>query len=207
MQIFWAEFNDYNGALFDIRGRALNNVVYWSSQIFGSIGIGLLLDSKHLTRRSRAFAGWVVLFIMVFIVDIWGYFYQKCVRWNFVRDFNVNNVLIIRNYTRASVAPASGYTPIDIHDSKFPARVWLMIFCGLLDSMWQTASYWIMGAMSNDPAKLAYLTGFCECQSKVHVSHYLNFLDPQTRPFSQPAQRVFGARTVSDFREFSNALG
>ncbi|KLO11265.1 MFS general substrate transporter [Schizopora paradoxa] len=135
------QFNDYNGALFDIRGRALNNVVYWSSQIFGSLGIGFLLDSKHLTRRSRAFAGWGVLFVMVFAVNGWSYAYQ-------------------RNYTRATVSPANGYVPIDIHDSDYPARVWLMIFCGLLDSMWQTAAYWLMGAVSNDPAKLAYLTGF-----------------------------------------------
>lgn len=27
--------------------------------------------------------------------------------------------------------------------------------------MWQTTAYWIMGAMSNDPAKLAHFTGFC----------------------------------------------
>jgi len=26
--------------------------------------------------------------------------------------------------------------------------------------MWQTTAYWLIGAMSNDPAKLAYLTGF-----------------------------------------------
>jgi hypothetical protein len=26
--------------------------------------------------------------------------------------------------------------------------------------MWQTAAYWMMGAMSNDPAKLAHFTGF-----------------------------------------------
>lgn len=68
---------------------------------------------------------------------------------------------MLRNYTRASVAPESGYVPIDFNDSEYPSRVWLYIFCGLLDAMWQTTSYWMMGAMSNDPAKLAYLTGFC----------------------------------------------
>jgi len=26
--------------------------------------------------------------------------------------------------------------------------------------MWQTTAYWLMGAMSNDPAKLAHFTGF-----------------------------------------------
>jgi hypothetical protein len=56
---------------------------------------------------------------------------------------------------------AKTYVPIDFTDSGYPARIWLYIFCGLLDAMWQTTAYWLMGAMSNDLAKLAYLTGFC----------------------------------------------
>ena len=50
---------------------------------------------------------------------------------------------------------------INILDKNYPAHVWLMIFYGFLDSMWQTYAYWLMGAMSNDPAKLAVFTGFC----------------------------------------------
>lgn len=38
----------------------------------------------------------------------------------------------------------------------------MYIFCGLLDAMWQTTAYWVMGAMSNNPAKLAHFTGFCK---------------------------------------------
>ena len=59
---------------------------------------------------------------------------------------------------------------LDIHDgSAYISRMWLYIFCGLLDSMWQTTAYWLMGAMSNDPAKLANFSGFCACP--------LNFAD------------------------------
>jgi hypothetical protein len=54
-----------------------------------------------------------------------------------------------------------GAYKIDIMDKAYPAHVWLMIFYGFLDSMWQTYAYWLMGAMSNDPAKLAVFTGFC----------------------------------------------
>ena len=74
------EFNDYNGAIFNIRTRGLNNFVYWLSQIVGSISIGFLLDQRGLSRRLRAFSGWCVLMVMVFVVHIWAYFYQKCVR-------------------------------------------------------------------------------------------------------------------------------
>ncbi|KAI0075901.1 MFS general substrate transporter [Panus rudis PR-1116 ss-1] len=132
------QFNDFNGALFNIRTRSLNNLVYWLSQIIGSVSIGFLLDQRALSRRLRAFSGWCVLLVMVFLVHIWSYFYQK-------------------GYTRESLET----TPkIDIFDSEYPARVMLYICCGLLDSMWQTCAYWFMGAMSNDPAKLAHFTGF-----------------------------------------------
>lgn len=74
-----AEFNEYNDALFNIRARSLNNLVYWLSQIVGSISIGFLLDQRGISRRIRAFSGWTVLLAMVFIVHIWAFFYQKCV--------------------------------------------------------------------------------------------------------------------------------
>jgi len=135
------QFNDYNGALFTIRARGLNNFMYWTSQIFGSIFIGyFILDQKRVRRRVRAFAGWVVVFLMVFIVHVWAYFYQK-------------------TYTRAEETAPGAYK-IDIMDKNYPAHIWLMIFYGFLDSMWQTYAYWLMGAMSNDPAKLGVFTGF-----------------------------------------------
>jgi hypothetical protein len=69
------------------------------------------------------------------------------------------NFPFYRTYTRETVSPA---TNIDIFAKSYPAHVWLMIFYGLLDSMWQTFAYWLMGAMSNDLAKLSVFTGFCE---------------------------------------------
>ncbi|TCD71410.1 hypothetical protein EIP91_010116 [Steccherinum ochraceum] len=133
------QFNEYNSALFNIRARSLNNLVYWMAQIFGSLAIAALLDQKRLSWRRRAWAGWTVLFVMVFVVHIWGYFYQ-------------------REYTRASVAA----TPlkIDINDPAYVGRVFFYIFCGLLDAMWQTTVYWLMGVMSSDPATLAHFVGF-----------------------------------------------
>jgi len=134
------QFNEYNDALFNIRARSLNNLVYWLSQIVGSISIGFLLDQRAISRRIRAFSGWTILLAMVFIVHIWAFFYQK-------------------QYTRQSI-PSKSNNKIDIFDGGYAGRIWLYIFCGLLDAMWQTTAYWIMGAMSNDPAKLAHLTGF-----------------------------------------------
>ncbi|CAL1696862.1 unnamed protein product [Somion occarium] len=130
------QFNDFNLALFNIRTRSLNNLVYWLAQIIGSVSIGFLLDQRGLSRRVRAFSGWCILLFMVLVVHIWAFFYQK-------------------HYTRETVEAR-----IDIFDHAYLGRVLFYICCGLLDSMWQTCAYWLMGAMSNDPAKLAHFTGF-----------------------------------------------
>ncbi|KAG1730558.1 major facilitator superfamily domain-containing protein [Suillus paluster] len=132
------QFNDYNAALFNIRARSLNNFVHWLSQIFGSVMLGFVLDSKWLRRRGRAFAGWFILLVVAFVVHIWAYEYQK-------------------TYTRSSVL----LTPkMDIYDPRYPAHIWLMIFYGLLDAMWHVMCFWLIGAMSNDTNKLAIYSGF-----------------------------------------------
>ncbi|KIK52136.1 hypothetical protein GYMLUDRAFT_180491 [Collybiopsis luxurians FD-317 M1] len=129
------QFNDYNGFLFTLRGRSLNALLYWTSEIFGSVAMSVLLDSKF-KRRTRAFAGWTVLLAMVFATQTWAYFYQT-------------------QYTRQTPLPK-----IDIYSGRYIGRVFLYICFGLLDAMWQTTSYWLMGAISNDAGKLAIMVGF-----------------------------------------------
>ena len=88
--------------------------------------------------------------------------------------------------------PPNSSNKMDIYDKAYPAHVFLYIFCGLLDSMWQTTAYWMMGAMSNDPAKLAYFAGFCE-SFRVVLDSRLTIHLFQTNRFSQRAPRGFGA--------------
>jgi hypothetical protein len=64
-----------------------------------------------------------------------------------------------RDYTRTSLPPDA--RKMGIHDEGYVSRVWLYFFFGALGAMWQATAYWIMGAMSNDPAKLAYFSGLC----------------------------------------------
>ncbi|KAG1890072.1 MFS general substrate transporter [Suillus subluteus] len=135
------EFNNYNGAIFTIRARGLNSLMSFASQVFGSVFLGcFILDQKRVRRRVRAFYGWILVFLMVLAAHAWAYFYQK-------------------TYTRAE-ATKNAYK-IDITDETYAAHVCVMIVHGVLDSMLQTYAYWLMGAMSNDPAKLAVFTGFC----------------------------------------------
>lgn len=60
---------------------------------------------------------------------------------------------------------------MDIFDKPYVGRVFLYAFFGILDATWQITSYWIMGAMSNDPRKLAYFTGLCGSPSTSHNSN------------------------------------
>ncbi|KAK7688035.1 hypothetical protein QCA50_008405 [Cerrena zonata] len=133
------QFNDYNSALFNIRARSLNNLVYWIAQILGSLGIAFILDRERFSRKCRALAGWSILLVMVFVVHTWAYFYQ-------------------RHYTRETVNAT--VVKIDISDKAYIGLIWLYIFCGLLDAMWQTTVYWLMGVMSRNPATLAHFVGF-----------------------------------------------
>lgn len=141
---FWAsnwfytyQFNDYNLALFNLRTRSLNALLYWLSQIFGSGLFGLLLDFQKLfSRQQRAVLGWVILSCVIFIV--WGF------GWSVQRDYDRDSTLI----------------KMDWKDSGYLGRVWLYIFYGLTDSMWQTYAYWIMGMLATEPRELATLVGF-----------------------------------------------
>lgn len=155
------QFNDYNGAIFNISARSLNNLVYWIAQIIGSVIIGFVLDQKKIRRRTRAFIGIGTLTATVFLVHIWAYFYQK-------------------DYTRQSVATTK--ERIHIGDRAYSGRIILYICCGILDAMWQTTTYWLIGAMSNDPAKLAHFAGFYKSIQSAGAAGVWR-ADAQGRPF------------------------
>ena len=71
-----------------------------------------------------------------------------------------------RGYTREIASPSA--VKFDIYDTAYVGRIFLYVFCGLLDSMWQTTVYWLMGSMSNDPATLAHFVGFCKHHSLLY---------------------------------------
>jgi hypothetical protein len=116
--------------------------------------------------------------------------------------FPSTNPTMYRTYTRKSLPPSA--KRIDIYDSDYSDKIILYIFFGILDAMWQTAAYWLMGAMSNDPAKLAHFAGFCT--SGLFIFHYwsLYSITPfQTSHCNPLALQVFGAQMRSNFRKGS----
>lgn len=134
-------------------------MIYWTSQIFGAIGMSFILDTKRYRRRTRAFGGVAALMITIFVTHIWGYFYQMCVAMSYALPPKIEVSFSVHSqYTRQTVPLQN----IDIFDKRYIGRIFLYIGFGLLDAMWQTTTYWLMGAISNDAGKLAIMVGFCE---------------------------------------------
>ncbi|CAK4031337.1 UNC93 [Lecanosticta acicola] len=135
------QFNDVN-LYFNVRTRALNDVLYWLAQIFGAIIFGYGLDSTKLRRTSRAIIAWFALLALTFGVWGGGYVFQ-------------------RGYTRNDI-DKNGHVGGggDWNDDGYVGPMFLYIFYGFYDAAWQTCVYWFMGALTNNGRKLANFAGF-----------------------------------------------
>ncbi|CAL5033694.1 unnamed protein product [Urochloa decumbens] len=131
------QFNNVNGLLFTLRTKGLNNVVYWGAQMLGSVGLGYLLDFGFAGRRKRGLAGVAVFTVLG--TAIWGGGFANQLRY------------------------ADGEWPdlIDFKDGRRYAGPFLL-YCsyGLLDAMFQSLIYWIIGALTNDTQVLSRYAGF-----------------------------------------------
>ncbi|KAH7097911.1 MFS general substrate transporter [Auriculariales sp. MPI-PUGE-AT-0066] len=98
----------------------------------------LLYWSSQIIGSRKA--GWA--FLTVLIIAIWGgnYKYQK-------------------GLTRANTCEECNHHKMDWTEKGYGAGCVLYIFNGLSDAAWQTYSYWIIGAMSNNARKIAVLVG------------------------------------------------
>jgi len=131
------QFNHVNGALFTIRTKGLNNVFYWGAQMLGSAGIGYFLDFGFASRRKRGLVG--VLAVALVGTAIWG--------------GGLANQL---KYNHGELADR-----IDFKEGRRYAGPFLLYFSyGLLDAMFQSLIYWIIGALANDSQVLSRYVGF-----------------------------------------------
>lgn len=156
--------NDVNGSTFTIRTRSLNSALYWMAQMFGGLLMGEILDLKPLNRRQRAWFGWIIL--MVTGMAIWGggYAFQ---RWHDKvgkRNLNSSGGVVggVAGGVGADTGVNSGATSLDVdytdsHTATGP--MFLYLFYGMYDALWQTFTYWLIGTISNDPSVAAVLVG------------------------------------------------
>ncbi|PKA46570.1 UNC93-like protein 2 [Apostasia shenzhenica] len=132
------QFNNVNGILFSLRTKGLNNVFYWGAQMIGSVSIGYVLDFSFRSRRTRGFIG--IATVAVLGTAIWAGGLANQLRYT------------------------NGEWPekLDFKDSgeKFAGPFVLYFSYGLLDAMFQSLCYWVIGALANDSATLSRYSGF-----------------------------------------------
>ncbi|KAL6885521.1 hypothetical protein ACP4OV_010300 [Aristida adscensionis] len=136
------QFNHVNGGLFTLRTKGLNNVFYWGAQMLGSAGIGYFLDFSFSSRRKRGLVG--VVIVAAVGTAIWGGGLANQLRY----DIDIKEKNAIDN-------------PIDFKEGRRYAGPFLIYFSyGLLDAMFQSLIYWIIGALANDSQILSRYAGF-----------------------------------------------
>lgn len=128
-----------NGFTFNIRSRSLNGALYWFAQMFGGLFMGLLLDLPWLSRGNRARLGWAVVFVTGMVIWGGGYKFQL---WQ--DEFLANGGKQTLDYTDGSVSTGP---------------IFLYIFYGAYDALWQSFSYWLIGTESNSASRAAILVG------------------------------------------------
>lgn len=132
---FYAYQFRVNAVYFDASARALNDLMYWAFQIVGSLMIGLLLDYQGMRRRNRGILALGIMFLILMAIWAGGFAFQL----TFDNDYD---------------SPKHWTTP------GFGGPFVLYLLYGFADSLYQSYLYWVMGAMSNDPALLARYAGY-----------------------------------------------
>ncbi|KAL1844764.1 hypothetical protein VTK73DRAFT_1829 [Phialemonium thermophilum] len=131
--------NNVNGLTFNIRSRSLNGALYWIAQMLGGLVIGLILDMPWFNRNMRARIGWAVLFVTGMAIWGGGYAFQK---WENARLAAGHKQDLDYKQGRLSTGP-----------------IFLYIFYGCYDALWQGFAYWMIGTESNSTARAAVLVG------------------------------------------------
>lgn len=132
---FYAYQGALNVAKFNGRTRALVAVLDGLGAILGAIFVGLLLDKLPFARRKRGMIGVATVFFLG--IAVWG-----------------GGLGFQLGFTRESKSPNWDWTDKVAHG---PIVLYMSYY--IMDSAFQGLAYWIMGALSNDPWKLARFAG------------------------------------------------
>ncbi|KAJ2564714.1 hypothetical protein IW140_005629 [Coemansia sp. RSA 1813] len=140
------QYGPYNGALFTLRTRGLNSMLYWASQMVMAYIVSLLHDRESLSRKKRGIISLTVLAVVTNVM--WGL-----------------TLAVQLRYTRGpdDTHPSSDYPGglIDFTESSRAAGPMLLYcFMGAVDAHYQSFAYWLIGTMTNDPQMLARYAGF-----------------------------------------------
>lgn len=97
----------------------------------------------------------------------------------------------IRNYTRESIPEDS--QKIDIYDAEYVGRIFLYMFFGMLDAMWQTTAYWRASASSMTCAEFRASqrpSGMSPMDREVREGWKMEAVHGNMKPFSFSLRRL-----------------
>lgn len=137
--------NSVNGMTFDIRSRALNSSFYWFAQMFGGFIIGFVLDLKYFKRGTKVLIGWAILMVTGMVIWGGGLSFQL---WNDKRTA----LGLIQD--------------IDYTEKQAVGPIFLYIFYGMYDALWQGFCYWMIGTIAKSPVEGGIIVGTyktCQC--------------------------------------------
>ncbi|OMO64144.1 Ion channel regulatory protein, UNC-93 [Corchorus capsularis] len=132
------QFNNVNGKMFNLRTRGLNNVFYWGAQMIGSVAIGYFLDFSFKSRRKRGFVGVGIVAVLGTAIWVGGYKNQK--------KFSFHHLPDRLDFKKSG--------------TDFAGPFVLYFSFGLLDSMFQSLVYWMIGALADNSEILSRYVGF-----------------------------------------------
>ncbi|KAL3486471.1 hypothetical protein BJX62DRAFT_246798 [Aspergillus germanicus] len=120
----------------NLRTRCLLSFIAVVLQIPCGYGLQLILDNKKWKRRSRAFAGLVVVGVPLLAAWIW-------------------EIIRVRNYDRSN-PPAQG---LDWTEPEFVPIFVLFMVNWVASSLWQYIILYFLGTLTNSPRKSANYAG------------------------------------------------
>lgn len=130
--------NSVNGMTFDIRSRALNSALYWFAQMFGGFFIGFILDLKYFKRGTKVLIGWILLMVTGMVIWGGGLSFQ------------------IWNDKRLALGLKQD---VDFTEKQAVGPIFLYIFYGMYDALWQGYCYWMIGTIANSPIEGGIIVG------------------------------------------------
>ncbi|EXJ82918.1 hypothetical protein A1O3_06734 [Capronia epimyces CBS 606.96] len=153
--------NQYNGAVFTVRGRSLNALLNGLGAIIAPWVLWLITDKLPLQRRGRALAGAIYVFVLVNAIWIGGYFAM-----------------------RETVMGLTEAERMDVFSPGYASHAFLYFMYGYLDATYNCFSYWFIGALSNEPTEIAVYAGiFRVLNSASLLAAYALNLDNYSKEF------------------------
>ncbi|EXJ80897.1 hypothetical protein A1O3_07185 [Capronia epimyces CBS 606.96] len=136
-----ATVSSINSYYFSLRARSLNNVLFQFIMVLAAIALSFLLDMRRLSRRRRGLIACSCVGVITMAAC------AGLVGWMKVNGLD----------GRLPVSP-----DVDWTSGRFAGGVVLYLLWGIVYASYLISANWVVGSLSNDPARCAMYCGFAK---------------------------------------------